>query len=120
MAAARRTPTVYIDKWLIGYSLLLGAVGGVLIADYFVIRRTQLDQAGLYKKDGPYWYSGGFNPAGASSRWCSASRLAFPAFWPPWFLALQGDPNAPPICEIPTSSAHLQLRLVHQLRRVVC
>jgi NCS1 family nucleobase:cation symporter-1 len=26
---------VYIDKWLIGYSLLLGACGGVLIADYF-------------------------------------------------------------------------------------
>src|SRR5262249_10807596 len=43
------------------YSLLLGAVGGVLIADYVFIRRTQLDQAGLYKKDGPYWYSGGFN-----------------------------------------------------------
>ena len=34
----------------------------MLIADYIVIRRTQLDLAGLYKKDGPYWYSGGFNP----------------------------------------------------------
>src|SRR5205807_1209247 len=33
---------VYI-KWLISYSSLLGAVGGVLIADYFFIRRTQLD-----------------------------------------------------------------------------
>ena len=29
---------------------LLGAVGGVLIADYFVIRRTRLDQAGLYQR----------------------------------------------------------------------
>jgi NCS1 family nucleobase:cation symporter-1 len=54
--------TVYIDKWLIGYSSLLGAVGGVLIADYFLIRRTRLDLAGLYRKEGPYWYSGGFNP----------------------------------------------------------
>ncbi len=53
--------SMYIDKWLVGYSLLLGAVGGVLIADYFVIRRMRLDQAGLYRKDGPYWYSGGFN-----------------------------------------------------------
>jgi NCS1 family nucleobase:cation symporter-1 len=52
---------VYIGKWLVGYSLLLGAVGGVLIADYIFIRRTQLDQAGLYTKNGPYWYSGGFN-----------------------------------------------------------
>lgn len=55
-------PTGYIFKWLVAYSALLGAVGGVLIADYFVIRRTRLDLAGLYKKDGPYWYTGGFNP----------------------------------------------------------
>jgi NCS1 family nucleobase:cation symporter-1 len=53
---------VYIDKWLVGYSLFLGAVGGVLIADYFVFRRTRLDLAGLYGRDGPYWYAGGFNP----------------------------------------------------------
>jgi NCS1 family nucleobase:cation symporter-1 len=33
----------------------------VLIADYFVIRKTRLDQAGLYLKNGPYWYTGGFN-----------------------------------------------------------
>jgi NCS1 family nucleobase:cation symporter-1 len=55
--------SVYIDKWLIGYSLLLGACGGVLIADYYLIRRTRLDLAGLYRADGPYWYRGGFNPA---------------------------------------------------------
>jgi NCS1 family nucleobase:cation symporter-1 len=53
--------SVYIDKWLIGYSLLLGACGGVLIADYFVIRRTKLDLAGLYRREGPYWYQGGIN-----------------------------------------------------------
>jgi NCS1 family nucleobase:cation symporter-1 len=55
-------PTGYIFKWLVAYSALLGAVGGILVADYFVIRRTRLDLAGLYKKDGPYWYIGGFNP----------------------------------------------------------
>jgi NCS1 family nucleobase:cation symporter-1 len=54
-------PTGYIFRWLVAYSALLGAVGGILIADYFVIRRTWLDLPGLYKKDGPYWYSGGFN-----------------------------------------------------------
>jgi NCS1 family nucleobase:cation symporter-1 len=52
---------VYIYKWLIAYSSLLGAVGGVLIADYFLVRRTQLDLAGLYRKAGPYWYTAGFN-----------------------------------------------------------
>jgi nucleobase:cation symporter-1, NCS1 family len=53
----------YIFTWLIGYSSLLGAVGGVLIADYFLIRKTRLNLAGLYRKDGPYWYARGFNPA---------------------------------------------------------
>ncbi len=53
---------VYISKWLIGYSSLLGAVGGVLIADYFLVRKTRLDLDGLYRRDGPYWYAGGFNP----------------------------------------------------------
>lgn len=54
-------PTGYIFRWLVAYSALLGAVGGVLLADYLVWRKTQLDLAGLYRKDGPYWYQGGFN-----------------------------------------------------------
>jgi NCS1 family nucleobase:cation symporter-1 len=53
---------VYIDTWLIGYSLLLGACGGVLIADYWVMRRGELDLAGLYRRDGLYWYWAGINP----------------------------------------------------------
>ncbi len=71
--------SVYIDKWLIGYSLLLGAVGGVLIADYFVIRRTKLDQAGLYRKDGPYWYRSGFNPIAIFALLCGIV-LCIPGF----------------------------------------
>lgn len=54
-------PSGYIFKWLIAYSALLGAVGGILIADYFVIRRTRLDLRGLYRRDSDYWYSRGFN-----------------------------------------------------------
>lgn len=51
------------EQFLISYSGLLGAVGGVLIGDYFIVRRTKLDLAGLYRSDGPYTYSRGFNPA---------------------------------------------------------
>jgi NCS1 family nucleobase:cation symporter-1 len=36
----------------------------VLIADYFLLRRTRLDLRGLYEQAGPYWYVGGFNLAG--------------------------------------------------------
>jgi nucleobase:cation symporter-1, NCS1 family len=54
---------VYIP-FLLSYSGLLGAVGGVLIADYYIVRRRQLDLAALYRSDGPYAYGGrGFNPA---------------------------------------------------------
>ncbi len=56
-------PSGYIFTWLIAYSSLLGAVGGILIADYFAIRRTVLDLPGLYRRQGPYWYANGFNPA---------------------------------------------------------
>ncbi len=56
-------PSGYIFKWLIAYSSLLGAVGGILIADYYIIRRTRLDLGGLYQGDGPYRYARGFNPA---------------------------------------------------------
>jgi nucleobase:cation symporter-1, NCS1 family len=55
-------PTGYIFTWLISYSALLGAVGGILITDYYVIRKTALDLKGLYDARGPYWYVGGFNP----------------------------------------------------------
>jgi len=57
-------PSGYIFKWLVAYSALLGAVGGVMIADYCVVRRGQLDVRGLYRREGPYWYTSGFHIAG--------------------------------------------------------
>ena len=57
-------PTGYIFTWLVAYSSLLGAVGGVMICDYFLNRRMRLELDALYRPDGPYWYSGGFHIAG--------------------------------------------------------
>jgi NCS1 family nucleobase:cation symporter-1 len=54
-------PTGFIFRWLVAYSALLGSIGGILIADYFVLRRTRLDLEGLYRREGPYWYQGGVN-----------------------------------------------------------
>ena len=51
----------YIFTWLIGYSSLMGAVGGVLIADYWVVRRQQLSLPDLFKPDGRYRYTNGFH-----------------------------------------------------------
>ena len=52
----------YIFTWLIGYSSLMGAIGGILIADYWVVRRRELSLADLFKLQGHYTYSGGINP----------------------------------------------------------
>src|SRR4028119_753257 len=51
----------YIFTWLVGYSSLLGAIGAVMIVDYWIIRKRQLDLADLYKHEGRYAYSGGWN-----------------------------------------------------------
>ncbi|HEX6895326.1 MAG TPA: NCS1 family nucleobase:cation symporter-1 [Bryobacteraceae bacterium] len=51
----------YIFGWLVGYSGLLGPVAGIMITDYFLIRRRSLDVAALYKSDGKYRYRGGVN-----------------------------------------------------------
>lgn len=56
-------PSGYIFRWLIAYGALLGAVGGILIADYYLLRRRELDLPGLYRERGPYWYTNGINLA---------------------------------------------------------
>ena len=50
------------SNWLIGYSSLLGPIAGIMIVDYFVVRRQQFDLAGLYLDGGPYpaWNRAGF------------------------------------------------------------
>ena len=48
----------YIFTWLIGYSALLGPIAGIMLCDYFIIRRTKLDVDDLYD---PYGQYGGSN-----------------------------------------------------------
>jgi NCS1 family nucleobase:cation symporter-1 len=54
-------PSGYIFVWLQGYSGGLGAIAGVLIADYWLIRKTELNLADLYLLDGQYKYMNGWN-----------------------------------------------------------
>jgi NCS1 family nucleobase:cation symporter-1 len=53
----------YIFTWLVGYGSLLAAFGAVMIMDYWVLRRTHLDVASLYRPGagGRYWFSHGFH-----------------------------------------------------------
>jgi NCS1 family nucleobase:cation symporter-1 len=52
----------YIFTWLIGYSALLGPIGGILISDYFLVKRRAYQVDALFQKSGVYWYQNGFNP----------------------------------------------------------
>ena len=54
-------PTGYIFTWLVGYSSLLGPVGGILIVDYYFIRKQHLVVDDLYNTKGIYSFTNGFN-----------------------------------------------------------
>jgi NCS1 family nucleobase:cation symporter-1 len=54
-------PTGYIFTWLVGYSSLLGPVGGIMIVDYYFIRKQELILNDLYDSKGIYSFSNGFN-----------------------------------------------------------
>lgn len=54
-------PNGYIFTWLIAYSGLLGPIGGIMIVDYFFIRKQQLQVDELYSYIGKYTYTNGFN-----------------------------------------------------------
>src|SRR5258706_13341598 len=54
-------PNGYIFTWLIAYGALLGPIGGILIADYFVWRGPKLNPADLYRENGEYRYTNGIS-----------------------------------------------------------
>jgi NCS1 family nucleobase:cation symporter-1 len=87
-------PQGYIFQWLLGYSGGLGSIAGVLIADYWLVRKTGLSLEDLYLVNGAYRYSGGWNwkavvatVAGCALAW---GGLVVPALKPlysyAWFV----------------------------------
>jgi NCS1 family nucleobase:cation symporter-1 len=77
----------YIFTWLIGYGALLGPVAGIMIADYFLLRRGRLIVNDLYRRRGMYEYAGGVN-------WIAIAALAVgvaPSL-PGFVAALRGTP----------------------------
>jgi NCS1 family nucleobase:cation symporter-1 len=54
-------PSGYIFNWLLGYSGGLGSIAGVLIADYWIVRKRNLALEDLYIPNGRY---GRWNPPG--------------------------------------------------------
>lgn len=96
-------PTGYIFKWLVAYSALLGAIGGILIVDYYLVRRRRLVLRSLYDPAGGYWYVKGVNPNAivalvlgvlpcvpgflATVGWATASPAWISLYHYAWFLS---------------------------------
>ena len=57
------------------YGGALSAIGGIMICDYFLIRRRRVNIPDLYKKDGQFRYMKGYNPAGLIA-WVVAGAIA--------------------------------------------
>lgn len=52
----------YIFGWLVGCSALLGPIAGIMICDYYAVRRRRLIVEELYRRGGAYEYRHGVNP----------------------------------------------------------
>lgn len=59
----------FVYTWLVGYSALLGPIGGIILADYYLVRRTKLSLVDLYSSSpyAAYYYSGGYNLAAVAA-----------------------------------------------------
>ncbi len=53
--------SAYIFGWLVGYSGFLGPIAGILICDYFLVKKKKLKVVDLYKRNGEYEFTNGFN-----------------------------------------------------------
>jgi len=54
-------PSLYIFTWLVAYSGGLGSIAGVLVVDYWILRKKQLALGDLYTTEGTYAYAAGWN-----------------------------------------------------------
>ncbi len=57
----------YIFAWLVGYSALLGPIAGIMIADYYIVRRQKLTVGDMFRYDGRYRGAAGWNLKGIAA-----------------------------------------------------
>jgi nucleobase:cation symporter-1, NCS1 family len=78
-----KNPERYINGWLVGYSGSLGAIAGVLIVDYWILRKRTLDLVSLYVADGAYRYHDGYNLKAIGATVVGALVALAGMFWQP-------------------------------------
>jgi NCS1 family nucleobase:cation symporter-1 len=83
-----------INYFLGGLGALLGPLFGIIMVDYYVLRKQQVNVADLFRERGPYYYRHGWNPLAVVSFIVSATPAIILAlvpafgFWAPfsWFI----------------------------------
>jgi nucleobase:cation symporter-1, NCS1 family len=94
----------YVFGWLNNYGTMLAPIAAIFIADYYIVKKKQIDVAALYKgAEGRYWYQGGWNLAALFSwvlAWILPIWANFENFgnagtitWTDKFAALLGTPG---------------------------
>ena len=74
---------VAVNYFLGGLAAFLGPLYGIIITDYYLLRRQQVDVDGLFQEEGsPYWYRGGWNPVALAAFFPSAAISAVIALVP--------------------------------------
>jgi NCS1 family nucleobase:cation symporter-1 len=81
----------YIFVWLVGYSALLGPIAGIMIADYYWVRRRRLVTEDLFRHEGIYRGRRGFNPSAIIALVCALAPN-LPGFLHSVGLVTQGAP----------------------------
>ena len=85
-------PSLYIFAWLVGYSGGLGSIAGVLIADYWVVRRKRLRLEDLYLPEGGIYGRSNWRAIAATLAGCALALggLVVPTLKPlynyAWFV----------------------------------
>ncbi|MFI5611385.1 NCS1 family nucleobase:cation symporter-1 [Amycolatopsis sp. NPDC051903] len=102
---------VVVNYFLGGLGAFLGPLFGIMIVDYYLIRRREVDVAKLFAKDGPYHYRHGVNPRALATFGPTAALSAVVALVP--FFA----PAAPYSWFIGTASAGLGYFAVMRSKR---
>jgi NCS1 family nucleobase:cation symporter-1 len=85
-------PNAYIWTWLLGYGAFLGPVAGVVVADFWLIRKQTIKLDDIYQKDGYYDYNTTANPimtillliSAGLIMWFSTLGLVLGTGWPSW------------------------------------
>lgn len=72
----------YITNWASNYGILLGPIAGIMVADFWIVKKGNYDLQKLYSygQEG-YWYSNGWNKAAYYSlvlTWVLCYIIAFP------------------------------------------